>query len=39
MYNLQVKKAVEDLIEQHQTVPGNILRALSERVVGKEKDQ
>ncbi|XP_061724282.1 transmembrane protein 68 isoform X2 [Cydia pomonella] len=29
----KVSKAIEDLVEEHQTVPGNILRALTERLV------
>jgi len=31
---LQVKAGIESLIKEHQTVPGNILRALGERVIG-----
>lgn len=33
----KVKKAIESLIHQHQPVPGNVLRALGERVLWHEK--
>ncbi|XP_063388336.1 DGAT1/2-independent enzyme synthesizing storage lipids [Cydia fagiglandana] len=33
----KVSKAIEELVEEHQTVPGNILRALTERVVALPK--
>lgn len=33
----QVARAIEDLVEEHQTVPGNILRALTERIVDLPK--
>ncbi|KAL4235744.1 Transmembrane protein 68 [Mactra antiquata] len=34
----QVKQGIEKLIEDHQIVPGNILRALSDRLTCKEKE-
>ncbi|XP_060605881.1 monoacylglycerol/Diacylglycerol O-acyltransferase-like [Ruditapes philippinarum] len=33
----KVKLGIEDLIRKHQKVPGNVLRALSERILWKEK--
>ncbi|XP_073962807.1 DGAT1/2-independent enzyme synthesizing storage lipids isoform X2 [Choristoneura fumiferana] len=33
----KVARAIEDLVEEHQTVPGNILRALTERIVDLPK--
>ncbi|XP_048001108.1 transmembrane protein 68 isoform X2 [Leguminivora glycinivorella] len=33
----KVAKAIEDLVEEHQTVPGNILRALTERIIDLPK--
>uniref|UniRef100_A0A673A227 Transmembrane protein 68 n=1 Tax=Sphaeramia orbicularis TaxID=375764 RepID=A0A673A227_9TELE len=35
---LQVQQAVQSLIDQHQQIPGNILRALMERFYTKHKD-
>ena len=34
---LQVKDGVEDLIRQHQVVPGSIIRSLLERFTFKDK--
>lgn len=37
-FALQVQQAVQSLIDQHQQIPGNILRALLERFHTKHKD-
>lgn len=35
----QVQQAVQSLIDQHQQIPGNIMRALLERFHSRKKNQ